>query len=47
MLRHIGKGDSLAVTKKEFSLPQYNNLQGYKTFFDVNMERAYGELKEK
>jgi len=47
VIRHIEKGDSLAVTKKEFSLPQYNNLPGYKTFFDVNLERAYGEFKGK
>lgn len=47
VIRHIEKGDSLSVTKKEFHLPQYTTLQGYKTFFDVNIERAYGELKEK
>ncbi|GAM11850.1 beta-lactamase [Geobacter sp. OR-1] len=47
VLRHIEKGDSLAVTKKEFKIPQYINLPGYRTFFEVNVERAYGELKEK
>lgn len=47
VIRHIEKGDSLAVTKKEFRLAKYTNLPGYKTFFEVNIERAYGELKEK
>lgn len=47
VLRHIEKGHSLATTKKEFSLPKYANLPGYRTFFEVNIERAYGELKEK
>jgi glyoxylase-like metal-dependent hydrolase (beta-lactamase superfamily II) len=47
VIRHIEKGDSLAMTKKDFRIPQYSNLPGYKTFFEVNIERAYGELKEK
>ena len=47
VLRHIELGHSLARTKKEFSLPQYQNLPGYKNFFDVNVERAYSELKER
>jgi glyoxylase-like metal-dependent hydrolase (beta-lactamase superfamily II) len=47
VLRHIDNGDSLAATKKDFRISQYANLPGYKTFFEVNIERAYGELKEK
>jgi len=46
VLRHIELNHSLARTKKEFSLPRYKNLPGYKNFFDVNLERAYSELKE-
>lgn len=47
VLRHIEKGDSLAATKKDFRISQYANFPGYKTFFEVNIERAYGELKDK
>lgn len=47
VLYHIEKGDSLAKTKKEFSLPNYKNLPGYRTFFEVNVERAYKNLKGK
>jgi len=45
VLRNVEKGNNLAQTKKEFSLPQYRNLPGYKTFLEVNLERAYKELK--
>jgi len=47
ILMHVEKGDSLAETKKKFTLPQHRNLPGYKTFFEVNVERAYSELKER
>lgn len=47
VLKHVDKGDTLAKTKKDFNLIQYKNLPGYKTFFEINVERAYGELKEK
>lgn len=47
ILRNIELGNSLAKTKKEFSLPQYENLPGYRSFFEVNVERAYSELREK
>lgn len=46
VLQHIEKGQTLAQTKKAFSLPEYQVLPGFKTFFDVNIERAYRELKE-
>lgn len=45
ILYHIERGDSLAKTKKEFSLPRYKNMPGYRTFFEVNVERAYKNLK--
>src|SRR6185369_8734691 len=45
VLRNVEKGNNLVQTKKEFSLPQYRNLPGFKTFFEVNLERAYKELK--
>ncbi len=47
VLNHVENGDSLAKTKKDFSLPQYRDIPGYKTFFEVNVERAYGELKDR
>lgn len=47
VLRNIELGNSLAKTKKEFSLPQYETFPGYRSFFEVNIERAYSELKEK
>ncbi len=46
VLRHLEKGESLAQTKKGFSLPQHERLPGYRTFFEINLERAYQELKK-
>ncbi len=46
VLQWIEKGYTLAQIKKAFSLPEYQSLPGFKTFFDVNIERAYRELKE-
>jgi hypothetical protein len=45
VIRNIEKGNSLSQTKKEFVLDQYKNIPGFKTFLDVNLERAYKELK--
>lgn len=45
VLRLIGKGLSLETARRQFSLPQYAALPGFKTFFDVNFKRAYSELK--
>ncbi|RNC65257.1 MAG: MBL fold metallo-hydrolase [Desulfuromonadales bacterium] len=45
VLRNIEAGRSLEETKKNFSLPSYENLPGYKAFFSVNVERAYWNLK--
>lgn len=46
ILQNIEKGYTLAQTKKAFSLPEYQSLPGFRTFFDVNFERAYREMKE-
>lgn len=45
LLRHLEKGETLLQTKKNFRLPQHSDLPGYKAFFDINVERAYNELK--
>lgn len=45
VLRNVEKGNSLAQTKKEFALEAYRNMPGFKTFVDVNLERAYKQLK--
>ena len=45
VLRHVEMGHNLAQTKKNFSLTKYQDLPGYKTFFNVNIERAYSEFK--
>jgi cyclase len=47
VLRYVERGATLAQMKKEFRLPRYEQLPGYKTFLDTNMERAYQELKER
>lgn len=45
VLRNVEKGNSYSQTRKEFSLEEYKNLPGFKTFMDVNLERAYKQLK--
>lgn len=45
VLRNVEKGNSLSKTKKEFSLEGYDKLPGFTTFLDVNLERAYKQLK--
>lgn len=47
VLRHVEAGKTLAETKKLFRLPAHEGMPGYKAFLDVNLERAYGYLKEK
>jgi len=47
VLRNIEKGNTLAQTKKEFSLDQYKNMPGFGTFLEVNLERAYKQLKSR
>lgn len=45
VLRLISMGLEIEAAKRQFSLPQYENMPGYKVFFDVNFRRAYNELK--
>ena len=47
VLRYVEKGATLAQVKRDFRLAGYEHLPGYKTFIDVNLERAYQELREK
>lgn len=47
VLRYVEKGVPLPQVKKNFRLASYEHLPGYKTFMEVNLERAYQELKEK
>lgn len=45
VLRLISMGLEIEAAKRQFSLPQYESMPGYKVFFDVNFRRAYNELK--
>jgi len=45
ILRLINKGLDVEPARRQFSLPQYENMPGFKAFFDVNFRRAYNELK--
>lgn len=45
VLRLINKGLDVEPARRQFSLSQYENIPGFKTFFDVNFRRAYNELK--
>ncbi|CAG0966369.1 hypothetical protein GEOBC_01020 [Geobacteraceae bacterium] len=45
-LRHIEAGRTLDETMKLFRLPAHEGMPGYKAFFDVNVGRAYQDLKE-
>jgi len=40
------EGKPLDQIKKEFRLPKYENMPGFKQFRDVNLERAYHDLQE-
>ena len=42
----IAKGLDVEAAKRQFRLPQYENMPGYKSFFEVNFKRAYSELKD-
>ena len=46
ILRLVNKGLDVEPARRQFSLPQYEEMPGYKVFFDVNFRRAYNELKE-
>lgn len=45
VLRLTAKGLDVEAAKRQFSLPQYDGLPGFRAFFDVNFRRAYYELK--
>jgi len=45
ILQHIEKGDSLKETLKTFSLPTYENMDGFQQFLTINIQRAYEQLK--
>jgi hypothetical protein len=47
VIRNVDKGNTLSQTKKEFSLKKYNNLPGFSTFLETNIERAYKQYKSK
>lgn len=46
VFQHVEKGDTLAKTKKNFKISEYESLPGFRTFFDINVDRAYRQLKE-
>lgn len=46
VLRLIGKGLTVEAAQRQFSLPQYESLPGFRAFFDINFKRAYSELKD-
>lgn len=46
VLRLSGKGLDVEAAKREFFLPQYKDMPGFRTFFEVNFRRAYNELKD-
>lgn len=46
VLRYLEKKKTLEQTKKNFRLPKYESLPGYREFFNQNIERAYRQLKE-
>jgi len=45
IIRNVDKGNTLAQTKKEFSLKKYRDLPGFGTFLETNIERAYKQYK--
>lgn len=45
ILRLTHKGLDVDAAKRLFSLPEYENMPGFRAFFDVNFRRAYKELK--
>lgn len=45
VLRLTAKGLDVEAAKRQFSLPQYEKLPGFRAFFDVNFRRAFHELK--
>lgn len=46
VLRLIAKGLLVEAAKREFNLPHYEAMPGYRAFLDINFRRAFAELKE-
>jgi len=46
VLRLIAKGLTVEAAKRQFALPQYETMPGYKAFLDINFRRAFSDLKE-
>lgn len=46
IVRLIAKGLTPEVAQRQFSLPQYETLPGFRAFFDVNFKRAFAEIKD-
>lgn len=46
VIRHIEAGASLEKTKRQFRLPGYRDYAGYDQMLELNIERAYSNLKE-
>jgi len=46
VLKHLEAGKPLEQVKKEFRLPKYEDVPGYRQFLDVNIERAYHDLQQ-
>lgn len=45
ILRLIGKGLEVEAAKRQFSLPEYEDLPGFRAFFDGNFRRGFYELR--
>lgn len=45
IIRNVDKGNTLAMTKKEFSLKKYSDMPGFGVFLESNIERAYKQYK--
>lgn len=45
VLRLTNQNLEVEAAKRNFSLTQYENIPGFRAFFDVNFRRAYNELK--
>lgn len=45
VLRLIGLGLDIEAAKRQFKLQHYEELPGFKVFFDLNFRKAYKELK--
>lgn len=46
VLRVAGLNVDVEIAKRKFSMPQYENMPGFKVFFEANFKRAFLELKD-